>query len=222
MMTSRLSRFGLPLIHRISLAVGMVAVLALSTAWPTDARADVFTGRPISLRLMDADLEQVLGTFSKVTGFAFVVDSQTMADRSLDHRVSVDFESVPWDQALDEILVAAGLDWTLEGKVLWIHLPSHGPGGDRNFTGDPIKLRLEDADLRKVLTTLAKVTEFTIEFEPDVEGTVSVDLKDIPWDQTLDLLLRISGLDYSQEGDAIRIFRVVDSSGMQLGVTRHQ
>jgi type IV pilus assembly protein PilQ len=61
-----------------------------------------------------------------------------------------------------------------------------------------------------------KVAGLTIDIDQDVEGTVSVNLKEIPWDQSLDLILRISGLDYAQAGDSIRVFKANDSKGLQL------
>ena len=122
----------------------------------------------------------------------------------------------PGDQALDEILIASGLTWTLEGKVLWIHMPNSAPGGDRNFTGDAINLRLEDAKLTDVLRSLVKLTGLEIEFDPDVEATISIALRSVPWDQVLDLILRISGFDYTQDGNSIEVFKVRDTKGMQL------
>lgn len=194
----------------------MSAVLTICVCSPAVVGADIYTGERISLDLVDADLKQVLRTFADITGFIFVMDSQTAAESGLDRLITVNLEEVPWDNALDEILAQAGLEWTLEGKVLWVHLPAYAPAGDRKFTGDAIKLRLEEADLRQVLATMCRVTALTIDVDPDVEGTISVNLKDIPWDQTLDLILRISGLDYTQEGDRIRVFRANDSTGMQL------
>lgn len=194
----------------------MSAVLTICVCSPAVVGADIYTGERISLDLVDADLKQVLRTFADITGFIFVMDSQTAAEGGLDRLITVNLEEVPWDNALDEILAQAGLEWTLEGKVLWVHLPAYAPTGDRKFTGDAIKLRLEEADLRQVLATMCRVTALTIDVDPDVEGTISVNLKDIPWDQTLDLILRISGLDYTQEGDRIRVFRANDSTGMQL------
>lgn len=205
--------------RRIAPAVFFAAAIAISPTVPASAEAPVYSGAPISLELIDADLQRVLTVFSHATDLFFAVDSRTVEMGGLDHLVTVDFESVPWDKALDEILAASGLEWTLEGKVLWIHLPDSGPGGDRNFTGDAINLRLEDAKLADVLSNLAKVTGLGIEFDPDVETTVSVALRSVPWDQVLDLILRISGFDYSQEGDGIEVFKISDAKGMQLIAT---
>ena len=216
MTRSELNRTASFIVRRIAPLVVITAAFAVTSTVPVFAEGELYSGAPISLELIDADLKSVLTVFSKTTDFFFAVDAQTVEMGGLDHLVTVDYEEVPWDRALDEILIASGLTWTLEGKVLWIHLPNSGPGGDRNFTGDAINLRLDDAKLTDVLRGLEKVTGLTIEFNPDIETTISVALRSVPWDQILDLILRISGFDYSHEGSGIEVFSVTDTKGMQL------
>ena len=216
MTRSELNRTASFIVRRIAPLVVITAAFAVTSTVPVFAEGELYSGAPISLELIDADLKSVLTVFSKTTDFFFAVDAQTVEMGGLDHLVTVDYEEVPWDRALDEILIASGLTWTLEGKVLWIHLPNSGPGGDRNFTGDAINLRLDDAKLTDVLRSLEKVTGLTIEFNPDIETTISVALRSVPWDQILDLILRISGFDYSHEGSGIEVFSVTDTKGMQL------
>ena len=204
------------IVRRIAPVVFLTAALAVIASGPTSAEAPVYSGAPISLELVDADLQRVLTEFSNATDFVFAVDARTVEMGALDHLVTVNYDSTPWDQALDEILAASGLSWTLEGKVLWIHLPDAAPEGDRNFTGDAINLRLEDAKLTDVLRSLAKVTGLGIEFDPNIETTISVALHSVPWDQVLDLILRISGFEYTYKGDSIEVFKVTDTRGMQF------
>lgn len=80
-----------------------------------------------------------------------------------------------------------------------------GPPGSTKFSGDPITLRLQDADLRAVLGTFAKITPFTIDIDPSITGTVSVDLREVPWDQALDLVLRTNNLGWEKDGDTLRV-----------------
>jgi type II secretory pathway component HofQ len=203
-------------IRRIAPAFLLAAVLTVTPAAPVVANTGVFTGAPINLDIADADLKDVLEVFAKVTDFVFVVDAQTVGMGGLDQVVTVNYELVAWDRVLDEILIDAGLEWTLEGKVLWIHLPARAPTGDRNFTGDAITLRLRDAELADVFETLSKVTGLNMEFDSEVEGTITVSLPEIPWDQVLDVILRISGYEYVQEGEVLNVFKTSDSKGMQL------
>jgi type II secretory pathway component HofQ len=192
------------------------AALMVTPSGTGSAESVDYAGAPISLELVDADLQQVLTVFSQATDLVFAVDAQTVEMGGLDHLVTVDYEEIPWDQVLDEILIASGLTWTLEGKVLWIHLPAYRPDGDRNFTGDPIKLRLEDADIRDVLLKFAKITSLEIDLEPEVQGSVSLNLRDVPWDQSLDFIFRIHGLDSTQSGDSLSVFGICGGKGMQF------
>jgi TonB family protein len=194
----------------------MVLVTVGAAAPPAGGEDQVATGAPISLRLEDAGLADVLVTFSKITELHFVVVPEVNRYDLLNQTVSVVFDQTPWDTVLDEILSDAGLEWTLEGTVLWIHPPSQAPDGNRHFTGDPISLKLEGADVRKVITVLSEQTGRTFNLDPSVSSQISVQLEDVPWDQALDLILRISGLAYSRNNDAFEIYPVTDARGMQL------
>ncbi|HJT17547.1 MAG TPA: type IV pilus secretin PilQ, partial [Thermoanaerobaculia bacterium] len=72
----------------------------------------VFTGEPISLNLKDADIKDVLRTFSQLTGLNIAVDPNVTGS------VTVDFTDVPWDQALDLILRQNKLSYQLEGNIM--------------------------------------------------------------------------------------------------------
>lgn len=78
-------------------------------------------------------------------------------------------------------------------------------GTQRVFTGDPISLNLKDADIKDVLRTFAQLTGLNIAVDPQVQGTVTVDFVDVPWDQALDLILRQNGLTYILEGNVMRV-----------------
>ena len=73
------------------------------------------------------------------------------------------------------------------------------------FTGEPISLDLKDADLKDVLRTFAKLARLNIAIDPEVKGSVTVRLHDVPWDQALDVILQINGLGYVLEGNVLRV-----------------
>ena len=73
------------------------------------------------------------------------------------------------------------------------------------FTGDPISLSLKDSDIKDVLRSFATITGLNVVVHPGVKGSVTVELKDVPWDQALDLILKINGLNYVLEGNIMRI-----------------
>ena len=75
----------------------------------------------------------------------------------------------------------------------------------RAFTGDPITLDFQGADLRAVLRTFADISGLNIVIDPAIQGTVDVALRDVPWDQALDIILRANKLGYSVDGTIVRI-----------------
>jgi hypothetical protein len=91
-------------------------------------------------------------------------------------------------------------------------LEPEGPPGTTAFSGDEITLRLQDADLQAVLGLFSKITPITIEVDPSVTGTVSVDLRKVPWDQALDLVLRTNNLGWEKEGDTLRVIPLDEMS----------
>ena len=84
-------------------------------------------------------------------------------------------------------------------------LEPEGPPGGTDFTGEPISLRLQDADLKDVIRVFSQVTSTDILLDPSVEGKVSVDLREVPWDQALDLVLRTNNLAWIDEDGVLKI-----------------
>jgi type IV pilus assembly protein PilQ len=75
----------------------------------------------------------------------------------------------------------------------------------RRFSGNPVSLDFQGADLRAVLRTFSEISSLNIVIDPTVTGTVDVALKDVPWDQALDIILRANKLSYTVDGTIIRI-----------------
>jgi type IV pilus assembly protein PilQ len=75
----------------------------------------------------------------------------------------------------------------------------------RQFTGHPISLDFQGADLRAVLRTFSEISGLNIVIDPAVTGTVDVALRDVPWDQALDIILAANKLGYIIDGTIVRI-----------------
>ena len=83
--------------------------------------------------------------------------------------------------------------------------PSPSGSSARRFTGHPVSLDFQGADLRAVLRTFAEISGLNVVIDPTVQGTVDVALRDVPWDQALDIILRANKLDYVVDGTIVRI-----------------
>ena len=75
----------------------------------------------------------------------------------------------------------------------------------RRYTGKRINLTIKDADIRHVLTFLAKEGNVNIIAGPEVAGSITFHLENIPWDLALDVILRARGLDYVRQSGVIRV-----------------
>lgn len=76
---------------------------------------------------------------------------------------------------------------------------------EEKYKGEIISLKFKDADLRDVVLYLGELAGLNVVFDPEVRGTVTVDLKDVPWDQALDIILKINKMGKTLEGNILRI-----------------
>ncbi len=77
--------------------------------------------------------------------------------------------------------------------------------GASKFTGHPVSLDFQGADLRAVLRTFSEISALNVVIDPSIQGTVDVALRDVPWDQALDIILRANKLGYVIDGTIVRI-----------------
>jgi type IV pilus assembly protein PilQ len=77
--------------------------------------------------------------------------------------------------------------------------------GRKRYTGHPVSLDFQNADLRSVLRTFAEISGLNMVIDPAVQGTVDIVLTEVPWDQALDIILRGNQLGYTVDGTIVRI-----------------
>ncbi len=76
---------------------------------------------------------------------------------------------------------------------------------ERTYVGEPIDLKVTNADVTDVLRTFAQISGLNIVVQPGVAGVVTAELENVPWDQALEQILKINGLGYEVEGNVMRI-----------------
>lgn len=75
----------------------------------------------------------------------------------------------------------------------------------KKFTGKRISLDFQDADIRNVLRLIADVSGYNLAAGDDVKGKITIKLLNVPWDQALDLILKMNNFGYLREGNIIRV-----------------
>ncbi len=79
----------------------------------------------------------------------------------------------------------------------------------RVYSGHPVSLDFQGADLRSVLRTFSEISGLNLVIDPTVQGTVDVALRDVAWDQALDHILRSNKLGYVVDGTIVRVAPLV-------------
>ncbi|HZM58320.1 MAG TPA: type IV pilus secretin PilQ [Vicinamibacterales bacterium] len=83
--------------------------------------------------------------------------------------------------------------------------PPQPPQPPARYTGNPVSLDFQGADLRAVLRTFSEISGLNLVIDPSIQGTVDVALRDVPWDQALDIILRANKLGYVVDGTIVRV-----------------
>jgi type IV pilus assembly protein PilQ len=87
--------------------------------------------------------------------------------------------------------------------------PAAAPAQTRpRYTGEPISVNLKDVDLKDFFRLIHEISGLNIVLDPNVKGSLTLVLDDVPWDQALDLVLANNGLDRKLEGNVLRIATV--------------
>jgi len=73
------------------------------------------------------------------------------------------------------------------------------------YTGQKISIDFQDADLRAVLRLLGEQAGKSIVTSPEVKGTITISMQQVPWDQVLDTILDLNGLTKKEEGSVITV-----------------
>lgn len=79
-----------------------------------------------------------------------------------------------------------------------------------SFEGEPISLNFQDIEVRTVLQMLAEVSDFSLVAGDHVDGNITLRLVDVPWDQALELILRVQGLGKQVLGNVMYIAPLAD------------
>lgn len=78
------------------------------------------------------------------------------------------------------------------------------------YTGKKISLDFQDIEVRRVLQLLADFTGINMVAADSVQGNITLRLKDVPWDQALDIILKTKNLDKRRNGNVIWIAPVAE------------
>ncbi len=130
----------------------------------------------ISLDLKDKDLIEVLRVISHQVGVNIIPDPD------IKEKVTLELDRVEWRKALEIIARQTHCKIVDEGERLM------------RFTQPPsISMEFQDADIKVVLDLLAKQAGANILVAADVKGKISLSLREVPWQEALDAVVKTAG-----------------------------
>jgi type IV pilus assembly protein PilQ len=154
-------------------------------------------GRSIVVDFVNAALPKNLARRYDVTDFGTPVRSVEAFTQGSNARVIIN-PSGNWEhsayQADNRFIVE--VKRVIEDKTRLVR-----PG----FVGEKLSLNFQSVEVRSVLQVLADFTGLNIITSDTVTGSLTLRLKDVPWDQALDIILRSKGLDMRKDGNVVWI-----------------
>jgi type II secretory pathway component GspD/PulD (secretin) len=152
----------------------------------------------ITLKLKERPLKDVVQGIKRKAGVNIIMDEATNDAPP----VTIELENVPWRKALDLVAEASGcVVVQVSGNVLKVEKPPS------------VFFAFENADIQKVIDTIAKISGANIVVAPEVQGPVTLRLKNIPWRDALEAVTKTLGYVVVEENRGI--LRVVPQSNMK-------
>lgn len=152
-------------------------------------------GKTIQVDFLNTALPQKLQRRLDVSEFATPAQTVEMFTDGANTRMVVTPKG-KWDF----FAYQTGKNFTLE--VTPIGTPEQATGKKR-YDGEKLSLDFQNVEVRAVLKVIADFTGLNIVAAESVSGNITLRLKDVPWDQALDIILLTKGLDKRENGNVI-------------------
>jgi type IV pilus assembly protein PilQ len=118
---------------------------------------------------------------------------------------------------------AAARETMVEPDQANAFMPGSVLGQQRRYTGHRIDLDFKDASVHEVLRLLSDVGKVNIVTADNVSGSVTIKMKNVPWDQALDTVLQAKGLGMVRTGNMIRVAPLADlNKERELAIARRK
>jgi len=95
--------------------------------------------------------------------------------------------------------------FTLEVKPLTASAMASSMDQAFRYRGEKLSLNFQDIEIRSVLQLIADFTDLNLVASDTVSGRITLRLKNVPWDQALDIIMKTKGLDKRQLGNVLMV-----------------
>ncbi len=174
---------------------GRVIVDLSDTSTGIDIRTQ---GSNIVVEFLKASLPDNLRRRLDVTDFATPVDAVSLFQQGENVRMVIEPKG-QWEHNAYQ----SDTQFVVEVKPV-VQDPSRSAQRGR-YTGEKLSLNFQNVEVRAVLNVIADFTDLNIITSDTVTGSITLRLKDVPWDQALEIILQTRGLDSRRSGNVIWI-----------------
>ncbi|HYR05123.1 MAG TPA: type IV pilus secretin PilQ, partial [Gallionella sp.] len=165
-----------------------------------------------------------IGIDIRQQGTMLIIDFlKTSLPRNLQRKLDVVDFATPV-QGVDTFVQGDNVRMVIEPKGLWEHAAYQTDnkfivevkplvddpnklvkGTQIGYSGEKLTLNFQKIDVREALNVIADFTELNMVISDTVSGNLTLRLKDVPWDQALDIILQSRGLDMRKNGNVIQV-----------------
>ena len=146
---------------------------------------------------LPAELRQTLDVLD------FATPVKTISTFEEDDKVRVEIEPVNSD--FEHVAYQANNIFTLELKPISEEELEEAKKEKFGYTGERLSLNFQDIPVRAVLQLIADFTSLNVVVSDSVDGNLTLRLKNVPWDQALDIILKAKGLSKRESGNVLLI-----------------
>ncbi|MDR3480502.1 MAG: type IV pilus secretin PilQ [Burkholderiaceae bacterium] len=154
-------------------------------------------GQTIVVNFLKASLPDVLRRRLDVTDFGTPVQTITTTPEGENVRMVIEPKGL-WEHSVYQ----SDRQLVIEVRPIKED-PNKLTQGTQGYRGEKISFNFQDVDVRAVLGIIADESNLNILASDSVSGKLTLKVKDIPWDQALDVVMRVKGLDMRKTGTVI-------------------
>jgi type IV pilus assembly protein PilQ len=156
-------------------------------------------GRSVIVDFLQTALPPALERRYDVTDFGTQVDSFEVMKQGANTRITL-MPKGRWEQSAYQ----TDRRFIIEVKPV-VDDPAAKQKYGKGYTGEKLSLNFQNIEVRAVLQVIADFTNLNIITSDTVSGNLTLRLKDVPWDQALDIILQAKGLDMRKNGNVVWI-----------------
>jgi len=138
-------------------------------------------------------------------------------DNTISQKVTLHLVNIPLDEALDFIALENNLRLEKRSNIIRILPPIEVPPPPKewkiSFTEERLTADLQNEDLQEAVRELSRATGKTILVAPNVNATLSGLLQNLPFEEALDQLASVNGLQLRKDGETWHLARPINAGG---------